>query len=440
MKNLDIAIVGGGISGLYFLYQIIKKSEKGKKKLSIHLYEKSDVFGGRISTFQKKIQNQTYPFEAGAARFCKNKHLRFYRLIQEFRLKKYLVPGSANIQFIPSSQKYFTNPTYRKIAQKSPYDFIQKVISKSALFSKQIMMKYSFIDFVKKKKLLTSEEATYLLDSFGYSGEINSMNAYNALHMFKTDLNKKYTYYSLSCGLSHLIDKMIQYIKTKSAKYGHHIILHKNSSIINVTKKNHFLCKIQDHVKNEIKYVTAKKIVFAIQKAGLLQLSLLRPYQKLLHSVDAKSLCRIYMIFQRGTSCECMNDLSKITTDTQNRYLIPLDKKNGSVMISYTDSTYADHLYQYYEKYGTAKLESYILDSWSSTLHRNIPKPIFTKVCYWKEGIAMWKPKHNSLLISKKVRNPMKNVYIIGENYSLNQAWIEGALQTCDDVLKKLKT
>ena len=30
------------------------------------------------------------------------------------------------------------------------------------------------------------------------------------------------------------------------------------------------------------------------------------------------------------------------------------------------------------------------------------------------------------------------NLYIIGENYSLDQAWIEGALDTSNKVLKKI--
>ena len=31
----------------------------------------------------------------------------------------------------------------------------------------------------------------------------------------------------------------------------------------------------------------------------------------------------------------------------------------------------------------------------------------------------------------------MNNLYICGENYSLDQSWVEGALETCDRVLKK---
>ena len=62
MKNtdsVDIAIVGGGVSGLYCFLQLAR-AMKGKKPLkcldnkpprSIRLYEASDRFGGRIETW-----------------------------------------------------------------------------------------------------------------------------------------------------------------------------------------------------------------------------------------------------------------------------------------------------------------------------------------------------------------------------------------------------
>jgi hypothetical protein len=439
----DLVIVGGGISGLYLLYQILKKNENQHKKLNISLYEKNNYFGGRIFTFFKKIQNHTYKFETGAARFCENKHKHFQQLIYDLHLEKYLTPGSAEIQFIPSTEKY-QKPIFAEISKKSPYFYISKVLQKSKRFSYSTLIKYSFPQFIQKYHLLSNQELEYLYDSFGYSGEIAFMNAFNALHMFRTDLNKKYKYYSLSCGLSYLIQKMITMIQKMAKAQNCVITLHKNHHILNVSKSKDkdselYLCKVTNQKNKKIKNILSKKVVFAIQKAALLKQSILKPYKSLLNAVDAKALCRIYMIFKRGDDSTWFQDLSKTTTNSHNRYLIPLDKKNGSIMISYTDSIYANHLYQYDQKYGRSKLINHILESWEHTLNRKIPKPIYTKVCYWKEGIAMWKPKKDSLKISAFLENPTKNIFIIGENYSLNQAWIEGALQTCHNILPTLE-
>ena len=430
-KEKDLVIIGGGISGLYTLYKIIQKN-KNKKKLNISLYEKNDYFGGRIYTaFYKKFR-----FEEGAARFCKEKHLLFYKLLTELftkdELQSYLSLGSAEIKFIPKSSNYNQN-----LIKKSPYYFINQVIKKSAVFSYKTLIKYTFIQFVKKFKLLKNNEIRYLRDSFGYSGEINSMNAFNALHMFKSDLNKKYHYYSLKCGLSEIIKRMISYIVKNT--HGSKIEILNSHEVKKIIKNNnHYTCNIYDVKKKSTYDVKTKKVVCAIQKSALLKYPIFKPIKKELNSVEAKALCRIYMIFDKKDIW--FKDYGKITSNTHNRYMIPLDKKRGSIMISYTDSNYAVALNDYYEKYGLKKLESYILSSWEQVLKIKIPNPKFTKVCYWKEGIAMWKADVDSKKVSKKVLKPFKenNLFIVGENYSLNQAWMEGGLQTVEKIIKYL--
>jgi len=54
-------------------------------------------------------------------------------------------------------------------------------------------------------------------------------------------------------------------------------------------------------------------------------------------------------------------------------------------------------------------------------------------------GSYTWKKNYDSEIISKYIINPINNIYICGETYSLfNQAWIEGALETSDKVVKKI--
>ena len=51
-----------------------------------------------------------------------------------------------------------------------------------------------------------------------------------------------------------------------------------------------------------------------------------------------------------------------------------------------------------------------------------------------------WKPKQNSTVLSKKIMQLDKNIplYIIGEAYSMNQGWMEGALETSSSLLRLL--
>ena len=73
------------------------------------------------------------------------------------------------------------------------------------------------------------------------------------------------------------------------------------------------------------------------------------------------------------------------------------------------------------------------------TFNKKIKNPIFTKVSYWKCAIGFWKKNRDSKIISKKIIKPFKiPLFICGENYSENQGWIEGALQTSLSVVEKI--
>ena len=73
----DIIIIGGGISGLYNYYHLIKTNKK------VILFEKNDYFGGRI--LNQRTDNINHP--AGAARFNLN-HRLVIKLLKEFHLFK----------------------------------------------------------------------------------------------------------------------------------------------------------------------------------------------------------------------------------------------------------------------------------------------------------------------------------------------------------------
>ena len=51
-------------------------------------------------------------------------------------------------------------------------------------------------------------------------------------------------------------------------------------------------------------------------------------------------------------------------------------------------------------------------------------------VCNWDCGVAYWNKNLDSDTVSDFIINPMPNIYIAGENYSLTQSWVEGALET----------
>jgi hypothetical protein len=71
-----------------------------------------------------------------------------------------------------------------------------------------------------------------------------------------------------------------------------------------------------------------------------------------------------------------------------------------------------------------------------------IPEPHLFKMYYWKDGCSYWLPGlYDVKEASEKIMNPLPlshpNVYVCGESYSTNQAWIESALEHADDMLQR---
>jgi len=59
---------------------------------------------------------------------------------------------------------------------------------------------------------------------------------------------------------------------------------------------------------------------------------------------------------------------------------------------------------------------------------------------YWKEGVHYYKPLKSEKLnkIIKKLQNPIKNFYVVGEMLSHGQGWVEGAIESVDMISELL--
>lgn len=85
MKNpeveCDVAIIGGGITGLtaaYRLHELLPGQ-------SIQIFERSQKVGGRLQS--SRLSDGASVIDLGAARYCASKHPRLHKLIQEMRIK-----------------------------------------------------------------------------------------------------------------------------------------------------------------------------------------------------------------------------------------------------------------------------------------------------------------------------------------------------------------
>ena len=159
-----------------------------------------------------------------------------------------------------------------------------------------------------------------------------------------------------------------------------------------------------------------------------------------INSVRNVPLCRFYFIFDTK-KCVWFKNIKKTITDSKLSYFIPINYETGLLMISYVDEHNAVYLKKL-EKENKNKLINFLLKECERMFGiKKIPKPIWTKSFFWENGVGDWKKGNDSKVIEKFMTKPYRddNIFICGENYSSRyQCWIEGALETSENVLKLL--
>lgn len=408
----EVIIIGGGISGLNSYLELVNN---GIKKENIILLEKEDYFGGRIKYIDLELQDEQYIFPAGAARFTRE-HTNVIKLLKRFKLLDFRkVSGSIpDTIFIDSTLKYKKFNDY-----DNGFKLVDKVISKSKRLSITKLKNMSFKEL--SETFLKKDELDYMLISCGYSGQLNNMNAYDAIRLFEKDIRVDIKYYTGKYKL--LIEKMIRYMNV--SRYN----IKLNMNVIDIIEEN--TCY---KVKVNNRYIYTKKLIFSVPKENLLKFNILNPIKDVLvSSITTKPLCRVYAIFKKEDIW--FKDLKqKILTDNDLRYIIPIDSEKGIIMISYTDDKYTKKWNTLLDK----EIKTKIVSSVKKVLNININKPEKVIVCNWESGIGYWNKGVDSDSISKYLLNPLPNIHICGENYSMRQSWVEGALESSNECIKKI--
>ena len=405
----DYVVVGGGISGLYMHLELLKKSK------NVLLLESTSEFGGRIYEYS----NKTISFPAGAARFNRN-HNRVIKLLKKYDLLDFRKDKgiSSSIDFIDSKNQF--SPKYKN---KTGFEYIKKVLREvEKNRNDEILRNYTFQEYAEK--VLQKEEVEFMIVAAGYSGQLKHMNMYDAYHLFKTGIRDDVTFYAGY--FHHLISELVQDLKKKGAK------MRLNSMVRDVYFDKDLGHYCIEYAKERVK---TQNVIFAIPKPALLKISFLQPVFPLLReSVGCKALCRVYAKFKRDDIW--FKDIKKTVTNNPLRYIIPMDSEKGIIMISYTDDMYCDYWRK--RRDDQSKLKKSIVKWVGKTFSIDIEEPEKVWVFYWDCGVGYWKKEVNSVQVADFLANPMENVYICGENYSLEQSWVEGALESTERVLKNI--
>ena len=110
-------------------------------------------------------------------------------------------------------------------------------------------------------------------------------------------------------------------------------------------------------------------------------------------------------------------------------------------MISYSDNKCANKLLPYLEntkenRYYLSRLLEKALYLPKNSLHLDSIKSIFFNI-----GTHYYKPNHKNESRQEfifKAQRPLKNMYIVGEMISINQGWVEGALESVEKIIDEI--
>jgi monoamine oxidase len=403
-KPYDIIIIGGGISGLYCAHKLSKNNK-------VALFDERSYIGGRIYTHPKG-------YEVGAARF-NNNHKLLLELIKYYKMTKMVLPKK--IDYI----ECFENKK-NKITLNSNIEF-QKILNKVIERTKTTknLNKITFYEHLVNI-LKSKEKADHIVNIFGYYSEIKEMNALDAYNTFKNDFGN-IQYYVLMEGLSSLCENMKKTIEKNGSK----IFL---KSYVNSVEKNNNVFKIS--IKHKKRKIIGKKVIFATKPHQLKQFEIIKPIHKYIDSLYEAPLIRIYAIYKNIW----FKNINRTTTNNLLRQIIPINKKKGLIMISYTDGEDTKpFMKNKYELKSDNILKKIISKNIKKVFpDHNIEDPEYFKAHLWNVGCHHWLPGYDSSYIQKEIMNPLENIYICGEGFSDKQAWIEGALNSALKVIKNI--
>lgn len=416
----DVVVIGGGVAGLFTVYQIHKKSPQTR----VLLLEKEDRLGGRIYTY--KDPHMTV--EAGAGRF-NGSHRLVMNLVDELGLASKRNQNIGDVVFRPADATDSVEYSEHRGAKTLPNAaLVQHLVAQSTTFSKQYLQHHTLSQYASQ--VLTKQQVQYIKRSFGYYSELVIMNAYDAIQLLKS-LGPGNTFYGLKGGLEQIITRMEAIVRKHP-----NIHILKRTAVTNVVYHNpvFYVCTDTSDIYE------CKNCVCALPKPALLALPIFRSVRPLINKITSGTLCRIYTQYDRDHVW--FRDIERFTTDNDLRMVIPYNRNEGTIMISYSDHRFADKWEQMYREKGVREVNRYLREQMLESTGIRIPRPIRTKVFYWACGVGYWGVGADSKRVAEQMIQPFPDMplFVCGENYSEHgQQWIEGALETSTTVVSRLR-
>lgn len=406
----DIIIIGGGISGLYMAYKL-KKYNPNINLLILEKNKKSEI-GGRMGTYL--FQGANVSIGAGVGR--KSKDYLLIKLLNELKI---------------SYHEYVTNIHYAPTIKNSPCNVRSTIADLQHKYSNS-KNKYkgkSFSEFAKS--ILGIEKYQNFTTCSGYTDYENA-DIHDIIYDYGFEDN-----YSNWKGLSIPWSELVQELCTRIGM-----------------KHIHTSCDVQKIQKDEVdNFILTTKSGFQYKSQNVV---IATTIDSVLHLVPEKSK-NLYQQISGQPFLRIYGRFSKASTQIMENYvatqtivpgpihkIIPIQPERGIYMIVYSDNEGAILLQKYGENIPENRdILCRILER-SLGIKENALKLLAIKSFYWPIGTHYYKPLPVSSPFKTRqsyitaAQQPMDKMFIVGEMISINQGWVQGALESVENIFPKV--
>ena len=383
-----IIIIGAGISGLYLGYLLNKQ---GKDFI---ILEKENRYGGRVQV--DNFEGESVVLGAGIGRVDKDKTL--YDLCKDLD--------------VPVRKMHHSVLDHNSFSEYLEY--LKKL--------KYLKQKLS------REKRSTTDFLTFLRENFEDPMEFVYLSGFtDYLHADIIDTVDDYGFDDIvsqhfSIVWDVLLDNLYETIKDK---------VHLSEGVIEHDKKNKTISTEQEIYQYD-QLVCSTPVTVARK---------LFPSIETLKDLEGQPFCRIYAKIGKGK--EKLSEKVKNFTilDSYLQKIIPINPKKGIYMIGYNDNIDAIQTLNYFNNLSEEEVYHKLSNEIKHIFGIEVEITV-AKIAFWDYGTTYYKPLpvkyENRTEWLKKARNPVKNIYFVGEGFSRNQGWVQGSLESVDAILPSL--
>lgn len=491
-QHVHIAIVGGGVSGLYSAWRL----KEAHPKKTIVVYESDDRTGGRLLTavppnaehlraelggmrflstqrtvaaLARLLNLDVQPFPVSAANnlaYLRGFHFRRQNLDQDVPLP-YRLSTSERQKTIGDLMSAALEAIVPGILKTRPDERLAKTYASS--FHGRPLYQWGFWNALFR--VMSAEAYQFVVDASGYDTAVSNWNAADAIPWFLADFGPTVEYLFPRQGMQSIPDGI------RALFEGLRGSVLQQHTVTRIAKTG-AVVRLEFDGKPAVE---ADEVVLAMPRRALELIDLRDLFGKdaprvtaLIESVTPQPLFKLFACYDRPWWEKLGISQGQSTTDVPIRqtYYFGTEGKqpggnpkntNSLLMATYDDGRNIKYWIGFLRE---DKPKAYPGGGGSSEWHRNvapqelvdevqrllaemhgvplesIPRPYAAAYRDWGldpfgGGYNLWKINANSIAVARAIVKPVKGVpaYICGEAYSHDQGWVEGAVQSAEDML-----